>query len=68
MARIFLCHASDDKAHVRKVYHRLQAIEGFQGDRILNSTNNNQVLHWSTTQESGDELTLKPPIDVDLED
>ena len=30
MARIFLCHASDDKAHVREVYHRLQAIEGFE--------------------------------------
>jgi hypothetical protein len=30
VARIFLCHASDDKAHVREVYHRLQAIEGFE--------------------------------------
>ena len=30
VARIFLCHASDDKAHVREVYHRLRAIEGFE--------------------------------------
>ena len=30
MARIFLCHASEDKAHVREVYHRLQAIDGFE--------------------------------------
>ena len=30
VARIFLCHASDDKAHVREVYHRLHAIEGFE--------------------------------------
>jgi len=30
VARIFLCHASDDKAQVREVYHRLQAIEGFE--------------------------------------
>jgi len=28
MARIFLCHASEDKAHVREVYHRLRAIGG----------------------------------------
>jgi hypothetical protein len=27
---IFLCHASNDKAHVREVYHRLRAIEGFE--------------------------------------
>ena len=27
MARIFLCHASEDKAQVREVYHRLRAIE-----------------------------------------
>ena len=26
VACIFLCHASDDKAHVREVYHRLWAI------------------------------------------
>src|SRR4030095_9719827 len=30
MARIFLCHASEDKAQVREVYHRLRAIEGFE--------------------------------------
>lgn len=30
MARIFLCHASEDKAHVREVYQRLRAIEGFE--------------------------------------
>ena len=30
MARIFLCHASDDKAHVREVYHRLRTVEGFE--------------------------------------
>ena len=30
MARIFLCHASDDKANVREVYRRLRAIEGFE--------------------------------------
>jgi formylglycine-generating enzyme required for sulfatase activity len=30
MARIFLCHASEDKAHVREVYHRLRAIDGFE--------------------------------------
>ena len=30
MARIFLCHASDDKAHVREAYHRLRATEGFE--------------------------------------
>ena len=29
MARIFLCHASEDKAQVREVYHRLRAIDGF---------------------------------------
>ena len=29
MARIFLCHASEDKAQVREVYHRLRAIGGF---------------------------------------
>ena len=27
MARIFLCHATEDKAQVREVYHRLQAID-----------------------------------------
>jgi hypothetical protein len=27
VARIFLCHASEDKAQVREVYHRLRAIE-----------------------------------------
>jgi hypothetical protein len=30
MARIFLCHASEDKAQVRAVYHRLRAIAGFE--------------------------------------
>jgi hypothetical protein len=30
MARIFLCHASEDKAQVREVYHRLQSIDGFE--------------------------------------
>jgi formylglycine-generating enzyme required for sulfatase activity len=30
VARIFLCHASEDKAHVREVYHRLRAIDGFE--------------------------------------
>jgi TIR domain len=30
VARIFLCHASDDTAHVREVYHRLRAIDGFE--------------------------------------
>jgi hypothetical protein len=30
MARIFLCHASEDKTQVREVYHRLRAIEGFE--------------------------------------
>ena len=30
MARIFLCHASEDKARVREVYHRLRAIDGFE--------------------------------------
>ena len=30
MARIFLCHASEDKAQVREVYRRLAAIQGFE--------------------------------------
>jgi hypothetical protein len=30
VARIFLCHASEDKAQVREVYHRLRAIDGFK--------------------------------------
>ena len=30
MARIFLCHASEDKDQVRDVYHRLDAIPGFE--------------------------------------
>jgi len=30
VARIFLCHASEDKAQVREVYHRLHAIDGFE--------------------------------------
>jgi hypothetical protein len=30
MAQIFLCHANEDKAHVREVYHRLCAIDGFE--------------------------------------
>jgi formylglycine-generating enzyme required for sulfatase activity len=30
VARIFLCHASEDKAQVREVYHRLRAIDGFE--------------------------------------
>jgi formylglycine-generating enzyme required for sulfatase activity len=30
VARIFLCHASEDKARVREVYHRLRAIDGFE--------------------------------------
>ena len=30
MARIFLCHASEDKAQVRAVYQRLQAIDGLE--------------------------------------
>src|SRR6266478_4702264 len=29
MARIFLCHASEDKAQVREVYHQLKAL-GFE--------------------------------------
>jgi len=29
-ARIFLCHAGEDKAQVREVYHRLRAISGFE--------------------------------------
>ena len=30
MARIFLCHASEDKPQVREIYHQLKAIEGFE--------------------------------------
>jgi formylglycine-generating enzyme required for sulfatase activity len=30
VARIFLCHASEDKAQVREVYQRLKAIDGFE--------------------------------------
>jgi formylglycine-generating enzyme required for sulfatase activity len=30
VARISLCHASEDKAQVREVYHRLRAIDGFE--------------------------------------
>jgi hypothetical protein len=30
VARIFLCHASEDKARVREVYHRLRVIDGFE--------------------------------------
>jgi len=30
VARIFLCYAKEDKARVRKVYHRLRAIDGFE--------------------------------------
>ena len=30
MARIFLCHASEDKVAVRDIYQRLRAIEGFE--------------------------------------
>jgi hypothetical protein len=30
VAWIFLCHASEDKAQVREVYHRLSAIDGFE--------------------------------------
>ena len=30
MARIFLCHASEDKAQVREVYHRLRGVDGFE--------------------------------------
>jgi hypothetical protein len=30
VARIFLCHASEDKAPVREVYRRLRAINGFE--------------------------------------
>ena len=30
VARIFLCHASEDKAQVREVYRRLAAIQGFE--------------------------------------
>jgi formylglycine-generating enzyme required for sulfatase activity len=30
VARIFLCHASEDKAHIREFYHRLAAIPGFE--------------------------------------
>jgi formylglycine-generating enzyme required for sulfatase activity len=30
MARIFLCHASEDKAQVREIYHRLRAIDGLE--------------------------------------
>jgi hypothetical protein len=30
MARIFLCHAREDKPQVREVYHRLRAIDGLE--------------------------------------
>jgi formylglycine-generating enzyme required for sulfatase activity len=30
VARIFLCHASEDKAQVRELYNRLRAIDGFE--------------------------------------
>ena len=30
MARIFLCHASEDKPQVRDIYQRLTAIPGFE--------------------------------------
>ena len=30
MVRIFLCHASEDKAQVREIYQRLAGIEGFK--------------------------------------
>jgi hypothetical protein len=30
MARIFLCHASEDKVQVRDVYQRLAALQGFE--------------------------------------
>jgi len=30
MARIFLCHASEDKTSVREIYQRLSVIEGFE--------------------------------------
>jgi TIR domain len=30
VARIFLCHASEDKAQVREVYHRLRTIDGLE--------------------------------------
>jgi formylglycine-generating enzyme required for sulfatase activity len=30
VARIFLCHASEDKAQVREAYHRLHTINGFE--------------------------------------
>ena len=30
MAQIFLCHASEDKAQVRKVYQCLKRIDGFE--------------------------------------
>jgi hypothetical protein len=30
VAWIFLCHASEDKAQVREVYHCLRAIDGFE--------------------------------------
>jgi hypothetical protein len=30
MARIFLCHATEDKAQVREVYHKLRAIDGLE--------------------------------------
>jgi formylglycine-generating enzyme required for sulfatase activity len=30
VARIFLCHASEDKAQVREIYQRLRAIDGFE--------------------------------------
>jgi hypothetical protein len=30
VARIFPCHASEDKTQVREVYHRLRAIDGFE--------------------------------------
>jgi hypothetical protein len=30
MARIFLCHATEDKAQVHEVYHRLRGIDGFE--------------------------------------
>src|SRR5215475_2758337 len=30
MARIFLCHATEDKAQVREVYHRLRVFDGLE--------------------------------------
>ena len=35
MARIFLCHANEDRARVREVYHHLLAIDRLQAGLTL---------------------------------